>query len=293
MPASFDTAHLRVGGGTRGARGSDAVAPGASPRGRRNPGAGVHLPLADGRISAWAEEPTSRSTRSPTRRAHLRVGGGTATEPVRVICGGGASPRGRRNLLVCRALEMGQRRISAWAEEPQRSRGSQPARRAHLRVGGGTMAAVAEVLSMVGASPRGRRNPSTELVRRVRERRISAWAEEPAAAPLVASVGCGASPRGRRNPKMLGSRPFSSRRISAWAEEPSARKRGRRGPGAHLRVGGGTQSRVRVDGHHAGASPRGRRNPSQTLAQDVLERRISAWAEEPLRRPVTEHREGT
>ncbi len=97
----------------------------------------------------------------------------------------------------------------------------------------------------------------------------------------VPIVRTGASPRGRRNPgDALGPRG-SHGCISAWAEEPRTRPRVSRSSTVHLRVGGGTGSRMTIAHGIVGASPRGRRNRA-SLALDLTTLGcISAWAEEP------------
>jgi len=113
-------AHLRVGGGTERMRPARVAKPGASPRGRRNLRFRVRPRGKARRISAWAEEPRQPPSSRWQTGAHLRVGGGTAG-PFDAVGGlYGASPRGRRNLLAYRADVTGERRISAWAEEPGR-----------------------------------------------------------------------------------------------------------------------------------------------------------------------------
>ena len=101
------------------------------------------------------------------------------------------------------------------------------------------------------------------------------------------TVGCvGASPRGRRNHNRCANAIHTMRRISAWAEEPPCdRLHARRGP-AHLRVGGGTLLNRRLSWPESGASPRGRRNLFLNACAPLVERRISAWAEEPAPEPT-------
>ena len=80
VPDAFDgevEVHLRVGGGTAFGPCVTDQAPGASPRGRRNP-RGDRVSLGDWRcISAWAEEPRPPLCAVVTAAVHLRVGGGT------------------------------------------------------------------------------------------------------------------------------------------------------------------------------------------------------------------------
>ena len=111
-------AHLRVGGGASFMGMKDAAVSGASPRGRRSPGAQPEAPSRHGRISAWAEEPRSCCSGAAPTTAHLRVGGGAQNLTTEVSGGSGASPRGRRSSDDGRPRVAWQRRISAWAEEP-------------------------------------------------------------------------------------------------------------------------------------------------------------------------------
>ncbi len=115
-------AHLRGGGGTRGWADRWRDAGGASPRGRRNR-ARVHTDqVRHRRISAGAEEPPWRPRIRPSGPAHLRGGGGTGLRFENGEPAGGASPRGRRNLLRSAEFHRQQGRISAGAEEPSAMR---------------------------------------------------------------------------------------------------------------------------------------------------------------------------
>ena len=221
---------------------------GASPRGRRS------RPRHDaprswrGRISAWAEEPRDASARVAAPTAHLRVGGGALRRSELTASNRGASPRGRRSL-PHRAHGSDLRgRISAWAEEPTSSPRRSRAPGAHLRVGGGAGGGPMSAKPSKGASPRGRRSP--------RPRR---------------------DPGGRRG------------RISAWAEEPWLARRGLGRLPAHLRVGGGAVGVSDEPRRGDGASPRGRRSLGRLLRASEPVRRISAWAEEPVRACAPSH----
>ncbi len=252
--------HLRVGGGTNGVSENPPTIAGASPRGRRNHD---HAHVEEdpvGCISAWAEEPRSSASIASRTRVHLRVGGGTASPEDRKQMGLGASPRGRRNLLLGTAAVDEVGCISAWAEEPEGDRGLLARRRVHLRVGGGTTTARLPRTCGSGASPRGRRNPPRQLGQHGRLRCISAWAEEPVRSDSNAGGGgC----------------------ISAWAEEPRSHRRACRRPRVHLRVGGGTFCRTLTTTSSVGASPRGRRNRLEIVDDRQRIGCISAWAEEP------------
>ena len=297
-------AHLRVGGGARIAILCGRKTTGASPRGRRSHGDIRHGPRRDGRISAWAEEPPRRRRSPSSPGAHLRVGGGaTWRSCCRMPCAG-ASPRGRRSLHKRKCPPPLNRRISAWAEEPDAPTGGRRAQRAHLRVGGGAPDGTSTAWPVTGASPRGRRSHAYNVMAGHVEGRISAWAEEPHrddgriagyGAHLRVGGGAhprlgprrehaGASPRGRRSRVLEPRGRDRLRRISAWAEEPRTSGGTSIPRTAHLRVGGGAgmvSGRVPAD---TGASPRGRRSLPRHLRHHRIERRISAWAEEPTAR---------
>ena len=118
-PGAVCGAHLRVGGGADPPSLIGDGPQGASPRGRRSPWWGWLLVFMFGRISAWAEEPTPPRPTSPSRWAHLRVGGGARPRRLRASLCCGASPRGRRSPPLRRMRGADLRRISAWAEEPR------------------------------------------------------------------------------------------------------------------------------------------------------------------------------
>ncbi len=150
--------HLRVGGGTAVPHHDAEGVVGASPRGRRNrAGEWACAPRARC-ISAWAEEPPLWGSAPAPDPVHLRVGGGTRRSHRPRVFAAGASPRGRRNPLPSSRRIQRARCISAWAEEPARSRAGRRLGRVHLRVGGGTQRDPSVAVSRRGASPRGRRN---------------------------------------------------------------------------------------------------------------------------------------
>ena len=212
-------AHLRASGGTHHPTSARGGSGGASPRERRNRVEKMDIVLANGRISARAEEPPDGSGPPSCSGAHLRASGGTMTRPRASPTMRGASPRERRNQEIVEALFRATGRISARAEEPTECCPSCRARAAHLRASGGTNLVAKINTHPRGASPRERRNQSQSRWRRAPCRRISARAEEPYSdnrmptcygAHLRASGGTadrilhrfhreGASPRERRN----------------------------------------------------------------------------------------------
>ena len=213
-----------------------------------------------GRISARAEEPAARGRSRAHQEAHLRASGGTADEPAVGDATWGASPRERRNQDPSTALNGAQGRISARAEEPLPTTGSNACAAAHLRASGGTEFRNAPDALVQGASPRERRNPRSSACAMLAIGRISARAEEPLLvaerkrsrkAHLRASGGTGdgsttharatgASPRERRNPSTAAHAGVAARRISARAEEPYISLASAKPAAAHLRASGGT-----------------------------------------------------
>jgi len=91
-------------------------------------------------------------------RVDLRVGGGTSVRVFTASGQTGRSPRGRRNQCPHNAVAIVSRSISAWAEEPVRLRWSRGMAGVDLRVGGGTRVMMEMQHSVMGRSPRGRRN---------------------------------------------------------------------------------------------------------------------------------------
>ena len=72
------------------------------------------------------------------------------------------------------------------------------------------------------------------------------------------------------------------RSIPAWAGEPHTRLGLPLPPWVYPRVGGGTPSPRMYLAARRGLSPRGRGNPSATLAAAEVGRSIPAWAGEPV-----------
>ncbi len=213
--------HLRVGGGTDTGGQVTRPDPGASPRGRRNPGRDRGHACDHGCISAWAEEPLRATHRHPSRWVHLRVGGGTVSASVLTVLTTGTSPRGRRNRWRREHASHVRGCISAWAEEPRAPMAGGARSTVHLRVGGGTSSVSFRGAGSGGASPRGRRK---------RVGCISAWAEEPSG-----------TRRRRRSPtvhlRVGGGTPRGT---------PPAGRPPRGVHSVHLRVGGGTDPTPRT-----------------------------------------------
>ena len=152
---------------------------GLSPRGRGNH---YYRDEPDGNvrsIPAWAGEPNTYHTRSPTLSVYPRVGGGTTTIVMNPMEMSGLSPRGRGNQGYPHDGPDCGRSIPAWAGEP----GTGPARRSELgvypRVGGGTERQSVVLTFIRGLSPRGRGNRSSAHGRSPGGRSIPAWAGEP------------------------------------------------------------------------------------------------------------------
>jgi hypothetical protein len=130
--------YLRVRGGTCYRRPFNRASRGLSPRTRRNRCRANRRARTKGSISAYAEEPCSRSAYMKTHRVYLRVRGGTGLDTRAPHCYWGLSPRTRRNHRVApkihrrKGLSPRTRRnlfkrrklieprgsISAYAEEP-------------------------------------------------------------------------------------------------------------------------------------------------------------------------------
>ena len=294
-------AHLRASGGTRLKKAVLNRLKGASPRERRNLRKKPLSPVTSRRISARAEEPKRIALLLGQNEAHLRASGGTEGDSIRPTRGFGASPRERRNRDYDHSRDSRPRRISARAEEPRRSTAEKSRGKAHLRASGGTPSPSCTNSTVIGASPRERRNLPLLLDDRAIWRRISARAEEPATqrshvacleAHLRASGGTpndsrrafpfsGASPRERRNRARRCAMNGYERRISARAEEPGLSVLRCGNDGAHLRASGGTEA-IKVTAQVLkGASPRERRNPRTQNRRALHRRRISARAEEP------------
>ena len=111
-------AHLRAGGAAFRDLGNVASATGASPRGRSSPIATPPARSCSGRISARAEQPWRRTACRTSARAHLRAGGAAGMGYVTPDLVYGASPRGRSSHHVTGLAPIGERRISARAEQP-------------------------------------------------------------------------------------------------------------------------------------------------------------------------------
>ncbi len=268
-----------------------------------------------GSISAWTEDPSSRSPRRSRPRVDLRVGGGSRVHACATARDWARSPRGRR-IPTTTARRCRRRRsirasmvanvgccgsISAWAEDPPRCTCRRCRSRVDLRVGGGSQVAALLRAAEYGRSPRGRRIHARGSRAEAPRRSISAWAEDPGhdrgagpSRPVDLRVGGGSmevcecrhcyygrSPRGRRIPAIGVHDLIDRGSISAWAEDPVSRRATRASARVDLRVGGGSGSFFFAILSSMGRSPRGRR-----ILELRADRRrhlgsISAWAEDP------------
>ena len=119
-PARYGGVDLRVGGGAGRVGDVCQLSKGRSPRGRRSHRKVTEDKIAEGSISAWAEEPVGHHARPAARRVDLRVGGGARTDRAGSRALGGRSPRGRRSRYDQESGANEHGSISAWAEEPSR-----------------------------------------------------------------------------------------------------------------------------------------------------------------------------
>ena len=168
MPAAR-AAHLRAGGAALLALARPVVAFGASPRGRSSHRAGGLEQDRLGRISARAEQPREFRMIARSVRAHLRAGGAAAFTASMARRVRGASPRGRSS--HCRRL------------------GTSPPTGAHLRAGGAAAFVETAFGEKRGASPRGRSSRPCAPRPPPTLGRISARAEQPAAASSPTPTG--------------------------------------------------------------------------------------------------------
>ncbi len=255
----------RVGGGTRGNRGTCSISKGLSPRGRGNP----HCPGLRGgpprSIPAWAGEPREEDDNLAEGKVYPRVGGGTFQlgQPAQRLLG--LSPRGRGN------------------REP--SLPSAPKITVYPRVGGGTHGSLRPEGVAAGLSPRGRGNRQKYAPRLTVLRSIPAWAGEPErgmqifdAHGVYPRVGGGnhpaeyvhhqvhgLSPRGRGKRVGGDAYPLPVGSIPAWAGETRRQRRRPFRCRVYPRVGGGNWMVLATAWNRPGLSPRGRGKHSRAL----------------------------
>ena len=254
--------YLRGCGGTHADPDYTFPPDGLSPRVRRNRSRRDYTAGAGGTISAGAEEPPARSHRRGPMWDYLRGCGGTKAQSIMPMLEAGLSPRVRRNQYRGHMLRILPGTISAGAEEPPNLERSPVVIRDYLRGCGGTHFSDTTPPAGRGLSPRVRRNLDVESAQHLRDRTISAGAEEPkffsvgmrsaedylrgcgGTEPDSHSVGgpSGLSPRVRRNPRLLSLHNTQCGTISAGAEEPAVAACNRRHARDYLRGCGGTTS---------------------------------------------------
>ena len=288
---------------------AESTKEGLSPRGRGNPGRRCRLPppgrAYGGSIPAWAGEPGQPHHINRLAQVYPRVGGGTPSLWRVVPLHPGLSPRGRGNRYAHARAYRRLRSIPAWAGEPLSTGRRRRASTVYPRVGGGTLAVLADSNTAEGLSPRGRGNHGAALRSGNRQRSIPAWAGEPqgyAARPrtypvyprvgggtalldLGVRTGGGLSPRGRGNPTRQLYSLAKNRSIPAWAGEPAISPQSTSTARVYPRVGGGTVSVYAYPSGDEGLSPRGRGNHGNYVVPTLVERSIPAWAGEPQKRP--------
>ena len=190
--------------------------------------------------------------------------------------------------------------IPAWAGETFMHMESIPHYSVYPRVGGGNGAAVGQMVSGGGLSPRGRGKPPYAVPRPASARSIPAWAgETPArgmaccAFPVYPRVGggnpylrhatarlSGLSPRGRGKPTTALALLAIIRSIPAWAGETKLCLKLKTMPRVYPRVGGGNGLSARYSAHIRGLSPRGRGKQADRCADRKVWGSIPAWAGE-------------
>ena len=213
---------------------------GLSPLARRNRQQPAVMPSAQGSISARAEEPSSAFQECVIAGVYLRSRGGTAYPVPGEAQLAGLSPLARRNHYNTDQDAWLQGSISARAEEPSPQRLKRESKRVYLRSRGGTSFISSTSVSIRGLSPLARRNLAFPFRHGVRQRSISARAEEPCRYTAIhsrqrvylrsrggtargwqGSPGCGGlSPLARRNLLCVQGVGFGLGSISARAEEP-------------------------------------------------------------------------
>ena len=170
--------HLRVCGADFQQGMQEEVRPGSSPRVRsrhRRPGQADHRERI---ISACAEQTRPRTARGALERDHLRVCGADVSSSQAANSSPGSSPRVRSRLRVSGAGHVGERIISACAEQTSPRWTSVPAAGDHLRVCGADRGRLVRLQGGQGSSPRVRSRLSDDLAGRIDLRIISACAEQ-------------------------------------------------------------------------------------------------------------------
>ena len=279
---------------------------GLSPRGRGNHRYGGPGVVYGRSIPAWAGQPAICSSARPVTRVYPRVGGATGARAGVAASLAGLSPRGRGNQPqgVNPLESFGS--IPAWAGQPRMTIRALPLRRVYPRVGGATDWKTGSGRWPRGLSPRGRGNLSELWYLSVADRSIPAWAGQPSygltmlmVISVYPRVGgatptkfgtpilcCGLSPRGRGN-QPQGVNPLESfGSIPAWAGQPQPGSQEISRIEVYPRVGGATQSVLRVLQDHGGLSPRGRGNQNGISVPGELVGSIPAWAGQPRTAPV-------
>ncbi len=188
--------HPRVGGEHDGSQSQPEKQAGSSPRGRGTRSKRKMRTGCTRFIPAWAGNTLGRTPTRRRRTVHPRVGGEHLTcrrhkamSPVHPRVGGehihprtipgcapGSSPRGRGTPKPCRARQLTDRFIPAWAGNTTVQVGTAPVAAVHPRVGGEHCTGFCRTQGRLGSSPRGRGTQSRSYSDRQRLRFIPAWA---------------------------------------------------------------------------------------------------------------------
>ena len=129
-----------------------------------------------------------------------------------------------------------------------------------------------------GSSPRGRGKLHRRRDLIPNRRLIPVWAGKTMADRSATSSHPGSSPRGRGKRQAHGLRDADEGLIPAWAGKTLRTGGGRRGRGAHPRVGGENLSAKDTAGRPLGSSPRGRGKRPKAVEANQYRRLIPAWA---------------
>ena len=169
-------AHPRVGGENAGRSKLRRAGKGSSPRGRGKLCVCPCWCFRRRLIPAWAGKTTPTGREATRSTAHPRVGGENIQTTVQAVAGWGSSPRGRGKPTSTIEGAWGNRLIPAWAGKTGCRRSARGPPRAHPRVGGENLNAVAGGNADTGSSPRGRGKLCAALPAALRLRLIPAWA---------------------------------------------------------------------------------------------------------------------